>query len=483
MRERIGTEETRNLWLTKICPDSQQFVFENRLLGVRHIQMKKKRLLKKILSVFAVFILGSFTGIFWYKQRIFPVKMLAEVKRNFFAKNSVGRWHKINPAPGRNRLSIDQKELVDQLESLGYMDGSMPAPAGKNITVYDERLACNGLNLYISGHAPEAILMDMKGNQLYQWQCDISRIWPDYKSSGRKFSSHYSFWRRVHLMDNGDLLAIFDGIGILKLDRNSNLIWKNRNGAHHDLFVTREGLIYLLARKARIIPKYNKKKPILEDFICVLDADGNEIMRVSILEAFENSKYAPVLRRMKAWGDTMHTNTIEVLDGRLALRSPAFRQGNVLISVLWLDVVCVVDMEAQKVVWCKSGLWSRQHQPTVLDNGNMLVFDNQGLGDRSQVMELDPFTSEIKWQYSGTPDHPFYTYDCGSSARLPNGNTLITESNSGRAFEVTPDKTIVWEFLNPHRAGKHNELIATLFEVVRLRPDFPTGWMKNAGTQ
>jgi hypothetical protein len=47
----------------------------------------------------------------------------------------------------------------------------------------------------------------------------------------------------------------------------------------------------------------------------------------------------------------------------------------------------------------------------------------------------------------------------------------------GRAFEVTPEKEIVWEFYNTHRAGEHNELIATLFDVVRIPQDFPTDWL------
>ncbi len=55
---------------------------------------------------------------------------------------------------------------------------------------------------------------------------------------------------------------------------------------------------------------------------------------------------------------------------------------------------------------------------------------------------------------------------------MSNGNTLITESDPGRAFEVTPGKTVVWEYVNPRRSGKRKELIATLFEVVRLEPEF-----------
>ena len=41
--------------------------------------------------------------------------------------------------------------------------------------------------------------------------------------------------------------------------------------------------------------------------------------------------------------------------------------------------------------------------------------------------------------------------------RLPNGNTLITESDAGRVFEVTEGGDIVWEFVNLDimEAGEH----------------------------
>jgi hypothetical protein len=62
---------------------------------------------------------------------------------------------------------------------------------------------------------------------------------------------------------------------------------------------------------------------------------------------------------------------------------------------------------------------------------------------------------------------------------LPNGNTLITESDNGRAFEVTREGEIVWEFLSPHRAGEDGEFVATLPEVIRLPKDFPLDWLQD----
>ena len=35
------------------------------------------------------------------------------------------------------------------------------------------------------------------------------------------------------------------------------------------------------------------------------------------------------------------------------------------------------------------------------------------------------------------------------SQKLPNGNILINEAETGRFFQVTPDGEIVWEYINP----------------------------------
>jgi hypothetical protein len=43
----------------------------------------------------------------------------------------------------------------------------------------------------------------------------------------------------------------------------------------------------------------------------------------------------------------------------------------------------------------------------------------------------------------------FYSVWGGSSQRLPNVNTLITQSAVGYAFEVTPEGDVVWEFASP----------------------------------
>jgi len=175
---------------------------------------------------------------------------------------------------------------------------------------------------------------------------------------------------------------------------------------------------------------------------------------------------------MPPFGDIFHTNTLEIFDGRHADQSPFFRKGNALISSREMSTIAIVDIDKEKVICAMDGNWSRQHDPTLLKNGNIMLFDNIHKEGASRILEFNPLNKKKHWVYRAKPQTTFYSSSCGTNQRFPNGNTLITESDNGRAFEVTSRKQIVWEFYNPHRAGTDNELVATLFEVKRIDPEY-----------
>jgi hypothetical protein len=363
-------------------------------------------------------------------------------------------------------------ERAADVRAVPYLQGYRPARDRPQVVAHDPRAVSPGLNLYVSGHAAEAVLMDGAGKTLHRWRYPLRRLWPDLAADPD--TAKVEYWRRAYLYPNGDLLAIYEGQGIVKLDAGSHVLWAYRGGVHHDLFVTADGNVWVLDRAGKVIPRINPREGVLEDMVTVLDPQGRPLRHLSLLRCFERSSWASLLRRMEREGDIFHTNTLEVLDGRFAGRDPAFRRGNLLISVLKLDALAIVDPDQGKVVWARTGIWRRQHQPTFLDNGDLLLFDNLGAGrDRSRVLEIDPVTGAVRWQFGGTPGIDLFSKTLGSCQRLPNGNTLITESENGRALEVSAAGKVVWELNNPHRAGAHGELVAVLFEVIRLPPDFP----------
>ena len=261
--------------------------------------------------------------------------------------------------------------------------------------------------------------------------------------------------------------------------RNSEIVWRYQGGCHHHLAVADDGTILVLAREAHVVPRINPDHAVLEDFLVTLDPEGRELERISLLEALERSPYAPVMAssRMGDRGDLFHANSVQILDGTLADEIPAFERGNILTSFRRLDTIAVLDPRRGETTWTLQGMWLGQHQPTLLAGGDILLFDNWGRAGESQVIQFDPVTQEIAWRFTGDGEHPFYTGSGGACHRLPNGNTLITESDNGRALEVTPAGEVVWDYRNPERAGREGELVATLFDVVRLPPDFPVGWL------
>lgn len=383
-----------------------------------------------------------------------------------------GKWRR---ARTDEAATSGEERSLPNLRALPYLQGYRPAEEHPVVVRLDPAAEQAGLNLYLSGHAAEAVLMDMDGRAVHTWRYPLRRLWPDLAKDPAMAKLEY--WRRAYLFPNGDLLGIYEGQGLVKLDARSRVLWSHRGGIHHDLEVAAGGDIWVLDRDGKLIPRLHPSQGVLEDMITVLGSDGKVRRRISILHAFERSRFAGLLARRPPAGDIFHTNTLEILDGRFVARNAALRRGNVLLSILKLDAIAILDPDREEVVWAQTGSFRRQHQPTLLPDGRLLMFDNTGLGgDRSRVLELDPFGASpgrILWQFGGRAGQELFSKTLGSCQRLPGGNTLITESENGRALEVTPEGRIVWEFRNPHRAGARGELVAVLFEMLRLPLDFP----------
>ncbi|MBD3349515.1 MAG: hypothetical protein GF400_10035, partial [Candidatus Eisenbacteria bacterium] len=370
---------------------------------------------------------------------------------------------------------------LERLESLGYLAGGAPASGSSGVTIHEAARSWAGLNLYVSGEFPGARLVDMDGRVVHEWRYDFDRAWPERR---REYATDRGArnWIHAHLFENGDVIGIFNDLGMVKLDVNSELLWKYGGGSHHDLHVADDGRIFVITHRDLSTPKVRRAATVVEDAVTVLDERGNELDRVSLLDAFWNSDYASSLKE-GAGGlrgqrlDLFHANRIVPLDGRLAGRIPAFREGNFLLSLRSMNALAVIDIDSEEIVWTASGLWLQQHCPSVTEGGNILLFDNQGNYGWSRVLEFDPVTQEIVWEYKGEEASDFYSARFGTAQRLPNGNTLVAESHYGRAIEVTPEGDVVWEFLNPARAGSDGELVANLFEIERVPRSYVESWL------
>ena len=130
--------------------------------------------------------------------------------------------------------------------------------------------------------------------------------------------------------------------------------------------------------------------------------------------------------------------------------------GNIMTCSPWTDNIIIIDKATGDVKWrWGKGIISYPHNPSLLDNGNILLFDNGRYGPtptHSRVIEVNLSTGEIEWEYKAENPVDFYSSYIGGCERLPNGNTLICEGAMGRFFEVTPGGELAWEYIVPFYA-------------------------------
>jgi hypothetical protein len=394
-------------------------------------------------------------------------------------------------------------------ESISDQDQEL-TPAATATLVDQPDKTFDGFTLYTcsstEANSSRAFLINMRREVVHKWSLSFSQIWPHPSHLRGPVQDSLVCIFACHPYPNGDLLVVLHGLeqiangyGLIKLDKDSNVLWKYAANIHHDVDVGDDGTIYAIQHDIaddmpaglEFIPT-----PCLVDSLVLLGPDGTLKKKpIPILEAFRDSRYRALLdclergpRRKPAPGapagphfdektlmrDAVHMNSVAVLRHGLAPRFPAFKAGQVLFSLRHLDAVGVLDPDSGALVWAARGPWHAQHDAQFLDNSRLLIFDNGGLLKGSRVLEYDPQTQAIPWSYSGEGRTPFYTSEKGMSQRLSNGNTLIVNSEAGELLEVTRGKEVVWScvvhsFINTARRYSADQL-PFLKGGVRARP-------------
>ena len=153
--------------------------------------------------------------------------------------------------------------------------------------------------------------------------------------------------------------------------------------------------------------------------------------------------------------------------------------GNVLTSLRHLNTIGIIDRETKEFVWEMTDVsFGGQHDPQMLENGNILVFANgvntHEMHPHSRILEISTTNNEVVWEYRDNPKNYFYSHFISGQDRLPNGNTLINEGTNGRLFEVTVSGKIVWEYINPnYGTAADGDNVNWVFRAMRYAEDSP----------
>ncbi len=380
----------------------------------------------------------------------------------------------------------EMERRLEKLRSVPYTARTAPSPdsllAGVVLHVPDR--AYPGYNLYCSRTTPYAHLMDMEGRIVHSWT---------YATGGD------AIWEHAIMLENGDVVVIRKMASLVRLDWDSNLLWETPLEVHHEVTPLPDGTFYTIAREVR----EHRGLEIRFPSIVRLSAEGEVMERWSTYDhlgeikaaldqrsfldtvlddllaerdsamLYESIHRQPGMFRLKGnreYFDYLHLNTItrlsEIRSGRIDDR---FKPGNLLICFRNVNQIGILDRDSKEILWAwGEGALQWPHHPTMLEDGNILIFDNGVERRTSRVIEIEPSSGQVVWEYVADPPASFYTSQRGSAQRLPNGNTLICDGNGGRAFEVDTGGEIVWEWFNPDVKNGRREQI---YRITRLSPD------------
>lgn len=318
-------------------------------------------------------------------------------------------------------------------------------------------------------------LLDSQGTVIHQWNADFTRLWPKPTHiKGYFVPSKNDWYTHIHgalLFPNGDVIFNFEYLGMIRLDKCGNVLWRLPYMTHHSLHLGEDGTIWASGRKFH--HREDGFPGMMPDFweptAIQVSTDGKLLREVSILEVIyrngvEILRFAPQLI-----GDWDHLNDVEVFDDKPGFHSSLFKPGDLLVSLRLLHLVFVFDPATGRIKWMSSGPWLHQHDPDFRPDGSISVFDNRNLFGHSyeaplggmhppfsssRIVRINPVDNTYSVVYEGTPDKPFYTHLMGKHQYLDNGNILITQSEGGRAFEIDGQGQIVWEYINRYSEDK-----------------------------
>ncbi len=327
---------------------------------------------------------------------------------------------------------------------------------GVGLRAYNPQKAFSGYTLFapLTGKG-NIYLINLEGEVVHEWKLPYSPgLYGYLLPNGNLFYSG----QIPEGSERFPLWSLFKGGIVLEVDRDGKILWEYQHpDHHHDARRLRNGntIVLCLEKVPRsLVPQIKGSVP------------GTEV---------EGDIYADVIHEVTPGGEIVWTwHAYEHLDLETDIITPQdqhhewthgntvgeLSDGNVVLSFRNISTVVIVDRKTGEIIWKLGGdVLAQQHFPNELPNGNILIFDN-GAHRRhtalnfSRVIEVNRQTKEIVWEYTDNPPHNFFSPYISGAQRLPNGNTLITEGNFGRLFEVTTEGEVVWEYVNPYFADR-----------------------------
>ncbi len=362
------------------------------------------------------------------------------------------------------RIKTDSGEIID---IFSFTTGSPKSTS--EVTIYNGDLTADGVTIYGAFYDYYSVVLDKSGIEI--WNSE---------------NEHFIYYNTDYYgnLYGAKLVNDPDGnyyMGV-QFDLDNSIIWEepNEEFIHHDMIPLPNGNFLGISEEPEIGPVpigdwtsiciqffgadlcngVNEFFPWIGDKLVEWDRETKEVVwSWSVFDHFsmedydiENGTWFDAFNSSPMEYDWTHMNAVIFNDEESAIYA----------SIRHLSRIVKIAYPSGEVIWSlgmnmPSGDvsfgydlgFNFQHGLQLLENGNIVSFDNGNSTGMSRALEiaisdLDSLTAEIAWEYE--LDSELFGAFSGNVQELDNGNYLITTvGDAGTSLEVTSGHELVWE--------------------------------------
>ena len=335
----------------------------------------------------------------------------------------------------------------------------------QGINYYDKNFEDKGFILYSSIDKdinPITVLFDIeKREKVFIWKWPIQDIF-DSSTIGKKVTKCCFRAQHPIIMKNGDLISNSSQGPLVRINKNSELVWLVDRQAHHSINLDHNGNVVVPVVSQS--PPDKNINPTREDGYIVVDPNSGEVIfEENLRDILEINSYFGLL-----YGtgipeqDLIHLNDVEII-----LKNDDFvKKGDLLFSLRNLSTVFLYRPSSKKIIWLKNGPWLKQHDVDYIGDGNFTIFDNGVIDDayfseikenqpahrykknNNSIMNYNMKNDTITKIFSLTEKNSIFTPTQGLHRILRNKDVFVEESDMAILHRVSEDQKLVWSYVH-----------------------------------
>lgn len=306
------------------------------------------------------------------------------------------------------------------------------------------------------GHSAFKLIRLSDKEILHKWVPDVKEIMR-LRDKGKSLSEQSNignlvFWHPL-LSPDGSLIFNTEDRSLIKIDKNSKVMWNLDGIFHHSQEFDAEGNIWASSVMETNIPIVSRFfKEYRDDALAQISSDGKLLKKLSISQILMDNGYRGLLFGIgPSEKDPIHLNDIQP-----ALSSgPYWQKGDLLVSIRNKSTVFLYRPSTNKILWLQTGPWLNQHDVDFIDDHRISIFGNNIIRNQNydfidghnEVYVYDFSNSELSTPYTQFLNKAkVKTMTGGRSEILKNGDVYIEETDFGRMLRGNSQQ-IIWQYV------------------------------------